>query len=96
MTNHKKYLLVFLIIFTHISLLDLFFVTLSGPVFLVEENLRSSTILTHLLIATSSAVICFLTVQLRKAYKSGKLKLRDNVLMLCSLCLAVSIYFVLF
>lgn len=96
MINHKKYLLVFLIIFSHITLLDLFFVTLNGPFFLIEENLRSSTILTHLFIALSSLVICYLTVQLRKAYKSGKLKLRDNVLILCSLCLAASIYFVLF
>lgn len=96
MISHKKYLLVFLIIFTHISLLDLFFVTLKGPVFLIEENLRSSTFFTHFFIAFSSLIVCWLTVQFRQAYKSGKLKLHDNVLMLCSLCLAASIYLVLF
>lgn len=67
MISHKKYLLVFLIIFTHITLLDLFFVTLNGPVFLIEENLRSSTIFTHLFIAISSLMICWLTVKIRKA-----------------------------
>ncbi|MGJ8691563.1 MAG: hypothetical protein ACSHW0_03710 [Thalassotalea sp.] len=92
----RKYALVSLILFLHISVLDLFFVTLSGPVFLVDENLRSVTIFTHLTIALTSVLVCFLVQRLRTVYKSGKLKMRNNVLMLCSMMLALSIYLILF
>lgn len=96
MISYKKYFLLFLIIFIHITFLDLFFVTLNGPVFLFDENLRIETILVHLLIAVTSIIICIVVTKIRLSYKTGKLKLRDNVLILCSVSLAISIYFVLF
>lgn len=43
--------LVFIIIWLHISVLDLFYITYSGPVFLWQENAQLLTLVVHFLIA---------------------------------------------
>lgn len=96
MISKKKYVFVFIILFVHITILDLFFITLNGPVFLIKENLRIETIIVHMAITLASIIICLLFGLLRGAYKSGKLKLRNNLLILSSGLLIFLIYFVLF
>ena len=91
-----KYAFVFIILFAHITLLDLFFITLNGPVFLIKENLRIETITVHFVIALAAIIVCFLLALLRGAYKKGKLQLRNNLLMVSSSLLVFLIYFVLF
>lgn len=92
----KKTLWLFFIIFSHITLLDLFFVTYDGPVFLFDENLTIKTITTHLIIALSTVLSYFVISRLRHAYKAGKLILRDEILILCCVALVIAIMLVLF
>jgi len=48
----KKSAVLFLVIWLHITLLDLFYVNHNGVVFLWQENSELKTLLIHLLIAT--------------------------------------------
>jgi hypothetical protein len=50
----RKSVLLFLVILLHVTLLDLFFVLSSGPVFLWDKNSEWQTIATHLLIAVAT------------------------------------------
>jgi len=50
LARHRLKLL-FIIIWLHISALDLFYVTYRGPVFLWQENAQFLTLLVHFLIA---------------------------------------------
>lgn len=46
--------LVFIIIWLHISVLDLFYITYRGPVFLWQENAQLLTLVVHFLIALTT------------------------------------------
>lgn len=52
-----QFKLVFLIIWLHVSVLDLFFITYKGPVFLWHENSQLLTLMVHFLIALSTAIL---------------------------------------
>jgi hypothetical protein len=52
-----QFKLVFLIIWLHISVLDLFFITYKGPVFLWQENMQLLTLVVHFLIALLTAIL---------------------------------------
>ena len=52
-----QFKLVFLIIWLHVSVLDLFFITYNGPVFLWNANTQLLTLVVHFLIALSTAIL---------------------------------------
>lgn len=60
----KKFYL-FTVLLVHISLLDLFFVNHSGPVFLLDKNSELKTIFTHLFIVIISVVFYTLLTKCR-------------------------------
>lgn len=91
----QKSFLVFIVIFIHATLLDLFFVTYNGPVFLWEENLHWLTIVTHLAMALVMAVLYELSVIFRRDFESGNFVLRERVMIGCSICIFISIVFLL-
>ena len=85
-----------LIILVHITLLDLFFVQYSGPVFLWEENLRWSTLLVHVLIAVLTWAFYLFITKLRREYQLGQFKIGENIWIACSFFILFSIGFLLF
>lgn len=50
----NKTFYLFIVLLVHISILDFFFVTHNGPVFLFDKNLEIKTIITHLIITSIS------------------------------------------
>ena len=59
LTRHRLKLL-FVTIWLHVSVLDLFFVTYRGPVFLWQENAQPLTLLVHFLIALATVTLYWL------------------------------------
>lgn len=67
-----KMTLLFLLLWVHVSLLNLFYVNYSGPVFLWEENSRFQTIQIHFLIALVSTVFFVALTKLRNLSRREK------------------------
>jgi len=61
LAKHKVKLL-FILVWLHISILDLFYLTYRGPVFLWQENGQFKTLLVHLFIALAT-VGCYLATE---------------------------------
>jgi len=59
LARHRLKLL-FVAIWLHISALDLFYVTYSGPVFLWQENAQPITLVVHFLIALATVGLYWL------------------------------------
>ncbi len=91
----RRTTLLFLIIWAHVTLLDLFYVGNKGPVFLWAQNIQPKTLLTHFFIALLSLLFYIAIVKVRRDYRSGQLKVSEKILLLCSLCLVASIGFLL-
>ncbi len=89
--SQRKALLFFFIIWTHISLLDLFYVSHSGLVFFWQENSQVVTLLTHLFIALFTIGFYGFFHHLRFEYQMKGRIIRDPIWMLCSVCLALTI-----
>lgn len=61
--------LLFVVIWLHISALDLFYVTYHGPVFMWQENARLETIVVHFLIALTTVAFYWLISRLFRRTK---------------------------
>ena len=83
----KNYRLLFLILFVHVSILDLFFVNKNGPVFLWYENSKLITLCTHLLIAFLAVLLAFLLNKLMLALKKNNIIIAKTVPVLTVLIL---------
>lgn len=59
--------LLFVVIWLHISVLDLFFVTYSGPVFLWQDNTKVLTLAVHFIIALAVTALYQLISFIRKS-----------------------------
>lgn len=70
-----KVTLMFFVIWAHVSLLNLFFVNYSGPVFLWQENSELITIEVHFIIALATTGFYLLVTKLRNGDKTQKRKL---------------------
>lgn len=92
----KRHYFLFFLILIHNTLLDLFYIGYNGPVFLWEKNLKFEVFTTHFTIATATMLVYISAAKLRKEVKSGKLKIGEKILMICSLFLAAAIVFVIF
>lgn len=93
--QRKQLALIFLLLWFHVSLLDLFFVNFSGPVFLWAENLKTVTLVTHFMIAAVATGMFWLIAQLKQHYQTRKIQVSEKVWALCSLLLLLSIGFLL-
>lgn len=91
----QKLFLVFIVTFVHVTILDLFIVTYNGPVLFWQESLHWLTLATHCVIALIIAAVYEFTVVVRRDLASGKFVLRERVLIGCSMCIVVSIVFLL-
>jgi hypothetical protein len=92
---NKKTLFLFIVILVHVSLLDLFFVTFNGIVFLWEENSRFLTIATHLSIAVTVTLLYQVISTLRVKYQQGMLQMGEKMWWLSSLLMLTIIVIVL-
>jgi len=92
---NKKYIL-FLIIWLHVSLLDLFFVNYSGPVFLWKENAELKTLAVHFAIAAITTLSFMLAEKMHQLYQNGALSIREPLLIACSIGMLTAIGFLLF
>ncbi len=53
-----QFKLLFVVIWLHVSVLDLFYITYNGPVFLWQDNSQLLTLAVHFLIALATSVLC--------------------------------------
>ncbi|MGL1958614.1 MAG: hypothetical protein OCD00_15005 [Colwellia sp.] len=86
----------FVIIWLHISILDLFYVTYRGPVFLWQKNAELLTLVVHFGIALATLAFYLLLKKISGEYQLGKFKISNKVWLLCSICLFFSITFLIF
>jgi len=94
-TMKNKVLLLFLVLWLHISLFDLFYVSYSGPVFYWDENLRSETVIVHLSLAVISALFYFMLSVVSDKYQAKKIKITDKFWLISSILMVISIgYFI--
>lgn len=90
-----KMTLLFLVLWAHVSLLNLFFVNYSGPVFLWQENSEPKTIQVHLLIAFVTTLFFLAVTKLRAINRDETVKIRDKIWLVCSALLLAGIVFLL-
>lgn len=91
----KKPLVLFLITWLHVSILDLFFVNYSGPVFLWAESVEPKTLIVHFLIALITTLTFLGAQQLHKYYRQGSFSIREPILIIASGMMVLSIGFIL-
>lgn len=63
--------LLFLILWAHVTILDLCYVTYAGPVFFFEENLQPSTLFIHLSVAFCTLFFYFVLLALFSKYQQS-------------------------
>lgn len=90
-----KLTLLFLIFWAHVSLLNLFFVNYSGPVFLWEENSQLLTLQVHFFIAALATFFYILVTNIRKFSHASKFKVGEKIWLISSLILFLSISVIL-
>jgi hypothetical protein len=90
-----KIALLFLALWAHVSLLNLFYVSYSGPVFLWQENSQLLTIQVHIFIALLTTGFYLAVNKLRQVNKTKTEKITYKVWLFCSLFLVFSIGFLL-
>ena len=86
----------FFIIWAHVSILDLFYVTYRGPVFLWQKNGELLTLAVHFGIALAVLVFYVFLSKLRGEYQLGKFNISNKVWLFCSISLLFSIAFLIF
>lgn len=93
----KQYFAVFLLLWLHVTVLDLFYVTTTSIVFLWQENFAPLTLLVHFLTALV-AVIFYIGISEYRAYLAALNRSMSNKFwLISSLILFVFItYFILF
>jgi len=94
--SNKKSFILFLVIWLHVTLLDLSYVNHNGAVFLWDESLRPTTLLVHFSIATVTLMFYLLVIKLRKDFKSRKYEVGQNIWLYCSMVMLLTIGYLLF
>tara|TARA_R110000737_G_scaffold326879_1_gene340829 strand:- start:1438 stop:1761 length:324 start_codon:yes stop_codon:yes gene_type:complete len=90
-----KITLLFFVLWAHVSLLNLFYVNYSGPVFLWQENSQFQTIQVHFLIALITTLFFLAVTKLRLMNRNKTVKIADTIWLTCSVLLIASIAFLL-
>lgn len=91
----KKPLVLFLITWLHVTVLDLFFINYSGPVFLWSKSAESKTLMVHFCIALVTTVVFMGAQKLYEFYLKGSFSIREPVLILASGLMVLSIFLLL-
>ena len=91
----NKTFYLFIVLFVHFSLLDLFFVTHKGPVFLIDKNLEIKTILTHLAIVCISVGFYVVLNSSVSYFRDDDSKVSDFTWVLWSALMIFAIGFIL-
>lgn len=98
-SNKYKAIQLFIILLTHVTLLDLFFVGRGGLVFLWQENLNLETLVVHLLLVSASVGFYQLIILFNHYRNSnrqkGLKKTSEKFWLLCSVVLLLAIIFLL-
>lgn len=79
MYKDKKAWLIFLIIFSHVTILDAFFVTRRGAHFLLQESLHWQTIVVHIAIALAVVIIYFASLRCYRLITSLSANFTDKL-----------------
>lgn len=90
-----RYLCFFVVIFVHITVLNLFYVNENGITFFWQQAIQLNTIVTHLLAAGVSLLVYACAEQLVACHRKGQMAIREPVLILCSISMVLSIGFLL-
>lgn len=90
-----KIVLMFFVLWAHVSLLNLFFVNYSGPVFLWQENSQPLTIKVHFSIALLTTIFFLCVTKIREINSKKSVKITDKIWLACSIMLVASILFLL-
>jgi hypothetical protein len=85
----------FLVLWLHISLLNLFFVNLRGFVFLWQENSELNTLATHFITALAGTLFYIIVTKIRMHLTDKKLSVGNNVFVFGSVIMLALIGFVL-
>jgi len=85
--KNNKTVHLFLVLWVHISLLNLFFVNHRGAVFLWQENSELNTLITHFVIALSAVFFYMMVSKLRVLFSNKKFALGNNLFILGSLAM---------
>lgn len=91
-----KIALLFIALWAHVSLLNLFFVSYTGPVFLWQENSEPLTIQVHFLIALFTTLFYLSVSKIRQVNAIKTVKVTDKFWLVCSVVLLLSIGFLVF
>lgn len=81
----------FALILVHVSVLDFFFVTHAGPVFLWDRASEPTTIFTHITIALISTLVFVVSDLMHARYKAGAYRVREPILMFASAVMLIAI-----
>ena len=88
-------MMLFAIIWLHVSVLNLFYVNHQGPVFLWEENMGPRTLAVHFIIALITTATFLIGQKVHQHYRAGGYSIRESILIFASCCMVLSIGFLL-
>ena len=91
----NKPLILFIVLWIHVSILDLFVVTYSGPVFLIAENTTVQALVTHLFIAVLGTGAFVFACRIREWRQNRSSGVSDKIWLVCSGMLLGSIIFLM-
>ncbi len=64
--------LLFIVVWAHVTILDLCYVTYSGPIFFWQENLQANTLFIHLTVASLTLAFYFLLMNVSARFRANK------------------------
>ena len=70
-SRHQAKLL-FIVIWGHVTILDLFYVSYSGPIFFWQESLQPYTLFIHLTVASLTLASYFLLINISNHFRINK------------------------
>ena len=66
--------LLFLVVWGHVTILDLCYVTYSGPIFFWQENLQPFTLFIHLTVASLTLAFYYLLINISTRFRKNKIE----------------------
>jgi len=90
-----KIVLLFFVVWAHVSVLNLFYVNYSGPVFLWKENSQLQTIQVHFFIALLTTGFFLMVSKLGQCNNTQQVKTSVKIWLSCTVLLIAAIAFVL-
>lgn len=76
-TRHQAKLL-FVVVWAHVTILDLCYVTYSGPTFFWQESLQAYTLFIHLSVSFLTLIFYFMSIKIITRCRSSRTPLKSN------------------